>query len=53
MTEDQKERIKDFFDGFELVEYLRISVDDILDRFEAEVEEAIDDIEELMGVNNG
>lgn len=53
MDEDQRERIKDFFDGFELVEYLRIPIEDILERFEAEIEEAIDDIEELMGVKNG
>lgn len=53
MDNETKDRIADFFDSWELVEYLRIPIEDILERFESEIEEAIDDIEELMGVKNG
>lgn len=53
MDKETKERIADFFEGFELIEYLRIPIEDILDRFEDEIAEALDDIEELMGVKNG
>jgi hypothetical protein len=53
MTREQKDRLIDFFEGFELVEYLQLKTEDIIDRFEDEIDEAIDDIEELMGVRNG
>jgi hypothetical protein len=43
-------RIEDFFEGFELVEFLRLPVSEIIERFEDEVEEALDEIEELMQV---
>lgn len=48
-TETRK-RIEDFFEGFELVEFLQLSVSEIIDRFEEEVEEHLDEIEELIGV---
>lgn len=50
MDEETKKRIEDFFEGFELVEFLQISVTEIIERFEEEVEEHLDDIEELIGV---
>lgn len=50
MDTETRKRIEDFFEGFELVEFLQISVEDIIDRFEDEIEEAIEEIEELIGV---
>lgn len=50
MDRETRKRIEDFFEGFELIEFLQIPVDEIIDRFEDEVEEALDDIEELIGV---
>jgi hypothetical protein len=48
-TETSK-RIEDFFEGFELVEFLQISVSDVIEAFEDEIEEHLDEIEELMQV---
>jgi hypothetical protein len=50
MDTETKRRIEDFFEGFELVEFLRIDVSEIIERFEDEIEEALDEIEELMQV---
>jgi hypothetical protein len=50
MDNETRKRIEDFFEGFELVEFLQLHVSEILDRFEDEVIEALDEIEELMGV---
>jgi hypothetical protein len=53
MDEETKERLADFFEGFELVEYLQIPVEDIIDAFEDKITEALEDIEELMQVKHG
>lgn len=50
MDTETRNRIEDWFTGFELVEFLQISVEDVVDAFEDEIEEALDEIEELMGV---
>lgn len=50
MDRETRKRIEDFFEGFELVEFLQIPVDEIIDRFEDEIKEALDEIEELIGV---
>jgi hypothetical protein len=47
---ETKKRIEDFFEGFELVEFLQLPVSEIIERFEDEIEEALDEIEELMQV---
>jgi hypothetical protein len=47
---ETKKRIADFFDGWELVEFLQLKIDEVVDAFEDEIEENIDDIEEFMGV---
>ena len=52
MDEETRKRIEDFFEGFELVEFLQLPVDEIIARFEEEIEEALDEIEELMGVRS-
>jgi hypothetical protein len=50
VDKETKQRIEDFFEGFELVEFLQLPVSEIIERFEEEIEEAIDEIEELMQV---
>lgn len=50
MDRETRKRIEDFFEATELVDFLQLPVSEIIDHFEAEIEEALDDIEELMGV---
>lgn len=50
MDAETRKRIEDFFEGFELVEFLQIDVSDIIDAFEERILEELEDIEELMGV---
>lgn len=50
MDTETRKRIEDFFEGFELVEFLQLPVSEIIDRFEDEVEGALDEIEELLQV---
>ncbi len=52
MDKETKERIADFFEGFELVEFLRLPIEDIVDRFEDEIEYMLEEIEELMNVRH-
>jgi cytoskeletal protein RodZ len=47
---ETKRRIEDFFEGPELVDFLQLPVSELIERFEDEIEEAIDEIEELMQV---
>ncbi len=47
-----KARIADFFEGYELAEFLQLKSEDIVERFEEEILEALDDIEELMNVQH-
>lgn len=53
MDEETKKRIADFFEPWDLAEYLGITTLEIIEAFEDKVEEALDDIEELIGVNRG
>jgi hypothetical protein len=51
MTDETLERIADFFEPWELVEYLgakHVSTRDIIEAFEDDVLDALSDIEELM-----
>jgi hypothetical protein len=41
-------RIEDFFTGTELVDFLQVDVSEIIERFEAEIEEHLDEIEEFI-----
>lgn len=50
MDRETRLAIMDYFTAAELTEYLDISVEDIIDNFDDEIEEALDDILELMGV---
>lgn len=55
MTEEFRQRLIDYFDAEELVDFLRIPVTDIVTMFEVEIEEAEEDLEEFMqvGTRNG
>lgn len=50
MDTETRKRIEDFFEGFELVEFLQLSVSEVIDAFENDIEENLDEIEELIGV---
>jgi hypothetical protein len=51
VDEETRKRIEDFFEGFELIEFLQISVSDVVEAFEDEIEIYLDEIEELMGIS--
>jgi hypothetical protein len=48
MDNETKNRIADYFDAWQLVELLGITTFEIVEAFEAEIEERLDAIEELM-----
>jgi hypothetical protein len=53
IDEETKKRIIDFFDGHELAEFLQLKTEEVLYYFHDVAEDALDDIEELMGVRHG
>lgn len=53
MNKDTKKRIADYFEAFDLVAFLQVSVEDVIEAFEEDIEEALEEIEELMGLTNG
>lgn len=56
LNKETKERLVDYFNAHELVAYLEgselVTVQDVIEAFEIEIEEILDDIEELMGVSH-
>lgn len=52
MDKESKQRIVDYFDAWALVELLGLTTEQVVDAFEDELEEAIDDVEEEMGYNH-
>ncbi len=52
MDKETKARIADFFESWELAEFLRTRVEDFIEAFEDDIEEALEDIEELMDVKH-
>lgn len=50
LTKEDKARIADFFEATELVDFLQLKVEDIIEAFEEDIEEHIDDIEDAIGV---
>jgi hypothetical protein len=50
VDEETKQRISDWFESYELVDFLQLPVSEIIERFEAEIEEHLDEIEEFIGV---
>lgn len=49
MNREDVNRLMDFFESWELVEFLKIGVEDIVSAFEDEVEDKIDELNEIMG----
>ena len=45
-------QVEDFFEPWELVEYLQLSMDDVMDAFEDQVIEAEEDLCEYMNVKS-
>lgn len=50
LNKELRNQLTDFFDKEELVSYLPITVEDILDSFEDEILEILDDLCEIMGI---
>jgi hypothetical protein len=50
LDKETKERLADYFTAAELVELLGVDVRLIVDAFEEEIEEALDDLEDIMEV---
>lgn len=50
LDKETRDMIADFFDAAELVDFLQIKVADIVDAFELEIEDALDDIEDMIGL---
>lgn len=55
MDEELRKQIMDYFDAWDLVEFLQLSTEDIVNAFPDEILENIEDIEELMtiGIRHG
>lgn len=53
MDELIKQRIADYFEAYDLVEYLGVSTMQIIEAFEEEIEAKLDAIEELMEFKHG
>ena len=51
LDKETKARIADYFDAGDLVELLQVKTTDVVDAFEEEIEEALGDLEDIMGVN--
>lgn len=50
IDQDFKQKLIDRFEGFELVEFLQISTEEVIDAFEDIIEDNIEDVAELLGV---
>ena len=48
MTKEDKDRIADFFESWELAEYLRTPIESFIEAFEDDIEDVLEDINELM-----
>jgi hypothetical protein len=54
LDNETKDMIADYFEPWELVEFLgkKVSTRDIIDAFEDEIDDSLEDIEEEMGISN-
>lgn len=50
LTEEERWRIIDYFESWELAEFLKLSIENLVDSFEDDIEDKLTDINELMGV---
>jgi NTP pyrophosphatase (non-canonical NTP hydrolase) len=52
MDNDEKKRIADYFDPWDLVELLGLTTEEVVEAFEDIIDEKLNAIEELMGVTH-
>lgn len=50
LDKETRGRIADYFDAADLVDFLQLKTEDVIDAFEIEIEEALDDIEDMIGI---
>lgn len=50
MNEELRKAIADYFDPGEFAEFIGVKTDDLITAFPDEVDEALDDIKEMMGL---
>jgi hypothetical protein len=50
LDEDLKQAIRDRLEGYELVEFLQIDIEDVILAFEEEILDKLPDIKELLGM---
>lgn len=48
---ETKVRIIDYWDPWDLVEFLQSSTEDVVEKFEEDIEECLEEIEEIMGLS--
>jgi hypothetical protein len=52
LTREERDRLSDYFDPWELCELLKVRMDDFLEAFEGDIEEMIEELNEVMGVSD-
>lgn len=52
LMNDIKEKLKDRLEAWELVEILKIPIEDILHEFEEEIDENIEELKEILGIED-
>lgn len=50
LDKETRERIADYFDAADLVDFLQVKTSDVVEAFELEIEDAIEDIEDMIGL---
>lgn len=52
MTDELRARLIDRFEGWELVDFLSIPTEDVIERFDDFIQEHMRDVEELCGLRS-
>jgi hypothetical protein len=51
-VEELKKKLADYFESWELAEYLKLSSAELIEAFEDEVEDKLEGLKELMGLED-
>lgn len=51
MDDELRKAIADYFDAGDFAEFIGVTVEDLIEAFPKEVEDALEDIKELMGLS--
>lgn len=51
IDKETKQRIIDYWDPWDLVEFLQASAEDVVEKFEEDIEQCLEEIEEIMGLS--